>query len=116
MAADLRMIPERQRNLSNFVDTFYTGFRGLLGSGYDPKWQEVNIAADVPGWTRNPAVATWLRNNPQVAATPNAEALKTLFSQFIDERRQASGGGPMLPADKNALFQQFEAWQRSQSR
>jgi uncharacterized protein len=116
MAADLRGLPQRARSLTNFIDTFFTGFQGLLVPGYDPKWREVNIAADLPGWTRTPAAAEWLRDNPQVAAVPNLAALKTLFSRFIDERRQAGGGGPMSPAEKNALFQQFETWQRGQAR
>jgi uncharacterized protein len=116
MAADLRSLPDRDRSLTNFIDTFFTGFQGLLAPGYDAKWREVNIAADVAGWTRTPAAAAWLRDNPQVAAAPNATALKALFSRFIDERRQASGGQPMSAADKDALFQQFEAWQRGQAR
>jgi uncharacterized protein len=116
MAADLRMITDRNRNLANFVDTFFTGFQGLLGLGYEPKWREVNIAADVPGLTRNLAAADWLQSNPQVAAAPNPEALKSLFARFVDERRHASGGAPMSPADKDALFQQFQSWQRGQAR
>ncbi len=116
MAAGLGGLSQRNRSLTNFVDTFFTGFQELLAPGYDPKWREVNIAADLPGWTRTPAAAEWLRNNPQVAATPNLAALKTLFSRFIDERRQVSGNAPMSPAEKNALFQQFEAWQRGQAR
>jgi uncharacterized protein len=116
MAADLHSIPERNHNLANFIDTFFTGFQGLLAPGYDPKWREVNIAADLPGWTRTPAAAGWLRDNPQVAAAPNPSALQALFSRFIDERRQASGGAPMSASEKNALFRQFETWQRGQTR
>ena len=116
MAADLRAIPDRYRNLANFIDAFFTGFQGLLEPGNDPKWREVNIAADVPGWTRHPAAAEWLQRNAQVAAAPTPEALKELFSRFIDERRQASGGAPMSTTDKAALFQQFQAWQRGQAR
>jgi uncharacterized protein len=114
MAADLRTLADRYRNLTLFVDTFFTGFSGVLAPGFDPKWREVNIAAEVPGWQRNPAAAQWLRENPQIAAAPNPDALKTLFSRFIDERRQASGGAPMSAADKDALFQQFQSWQRGQ--
>jgi TRAP-type uncharacterized transport system substrate-binding protein len=115
MAADLRMVPERDRNLKTFVDTFYTGFQTLLGPGYDPRWRDINIAADLPGWGRNPAAVAWLRNNPQIAAQPDSNALKELFSRFIDEHRQSSGGGVMSATEKNALFQQFEAWQRGQA-
>jgi uncharacterized protein len=116
VAADLHGIPERWRNLSNFVDTFFTGFQGLLAEGHDPRWQEVNIAADVPGWRRHPAAADWLQSNAQVAAAPNADLLKTLFARFVDEHRQASGGTPMSAAEKDALFQQFRNWQREQPR
>jgi len=115
MAADLHLMPERTRSLAGFIEAFFTGFQTLLGPGHQPKWHEVNIAADVPGWRRHPAAEQWLRRNLQVAA-PNPDALKGLFSQFIDERRLASGGGPMSSEDKDALFQQFRSWQRGQAR
>jgi hypothetical protein len=40
----------------------------------------------------------------------------TMFSRFIHERRQAIGQGTMGQQDKDALFQQFQSWQREQSR
>jgi TRAP-type uncharacterized transport system substrate-binding protein len=116
MAADLRQIPERYRNVATFVEALFTGFPTLLEPGHHPKWHEVNIAADFPGWQRQPAAEQWLQRNMQVAAAPNPETLKALFSQFIDERRLASGGAPMSAEEKNALFQQFRAWQRGQAR
>jgi uncharacterized protein len=116
VAADLHGIPDRYRNLVNFINTFFTGFQGLLAEGYDPKWQEVSVAAELPGWTRHPAAADWLNRNGQVAAAPSVDALKALFSRFVDEHRQASGGTPMSAADKDALFQQFRNWQREQPR
>src|SRR6266576_2877605 len=79
VVADLRQVPERYRNVANFVDIFFTGFQPLLTPGHHPKWNEVTIAAEVPGW-----------------------------------RRQAAGGGAMSQQDKDALFQQFQSWQRSQ--
>lgn len=116
MAADLRMVPERYRNVANAVDALFTGFQALLEPGHHPKWQEVNIAADLPGWQRHPQAAQWLQRNAQVAAAPDPEALKSMFSQFVDERRKASGGAPMPIDEKDALFQQFRAWQRNQAR
>jgi uncharacterized protein len=116
MAADVRMIPERYRNVENFVDAFFTGFPTLLEPGHEPKWQEVNIAATVAGLVRYPPADQWLQRNQVAAAAPNAEAMKTLFSRFIDERRHASGGAPMTAEDKGALFQQFQDWQRGQGR
>ena len=40
----------------------------------------------------------------------------TLKSRFVDERRQAIGGGAMSQEDKDALFQQFQSWQRGLAR
>jgi TRAP-type uncharacterized transport system substrate-binding protein len=115
MAADLRMIPERYKNVSNFVDALFTGFQTLLEPGHHPKWQEVNIAANVPGWVRYPPAEQWLQRKMPVAAAPNPEAMKTLFSRFIDERRQAGAGTPMTAEEKENLFQQFRSWQRGQA-
>jgi uncharacterized protein len=114
IVADLRQVPERYRNVANFVDIFFTGFQSLLTPGYHPKWNEVNIAAEVPGWRRYAPAEQWLQRNTQIAKAPNPEMLRTMFSRFVDERRQAAGGAAMNQQDKDALFQQFQSWQRSQ--
>jgi uncharacterized protein len=115
MAADLRGVPERYRNISNFVDALFTRFEDLRSESHHPKWQEVNIAAEVSGWGRHPAAQQWLQRNAQVANAASPDALRALFSRFVDERRQASGGGPMSAAEKDTLFQQFRAWQHGQA-
>jgi len=115
-AADLRQIPERYRNVANFVDAFFSGFQSLLSPGNHPKWQEVNLAAELPAWRRYPSAAEWLQRNVQVANIQSPDNLKAMFSRFIDERRQASGGAPMSEQEKAALFQQFQAWRGGQAR
>jgi uncharacterized protein len=115
MAADLRNISERHRNVANFVYALFTGFDRLLAPGRHPKWREVNIAAEFPGWIRHPAAQEWLQRNSAIAAVPSRDSLQTLFSRFIDERRQASGGAPMSVGEKDALFQQFQNWRRGQA-
>jgi uncharacterized protein len=115
-AADLRQIPERYRNVANFVDAFFTGFQSLLSPGNHPKWQEVNLAAELPAWRRYPSAAEWLQRNIQVANIQSPDNLKAMFSRFIDERRQASGGAPMSEQEKAALFQQFQTWRGGQAR
>jgi TRAP-type uncharacterized transport system substrate-binding protein len=114
--ADLRQLSERSRNVANFVEIFFTGFESLLEPGHHPKWNEVNLAAEVPGWRRYAPAQQWLQRNIQVANTLSPEKLRAMFSRFVDERRQAIGGAAMTQQDKDALFQQFESWQRSQQR
>jgi hypothetical protein len=111
--AELRQLAERSRNVANFVDVFFTGFQSLLTAGHHPKWNEVNIATELPGWRRYAPADQWLQRNLQIAKAPSPEMLRTMFSRFVDERRQAIGGAAMNQQDKDALFQQFESWQRS---
>jgi TRAP-type uncharacterized transport system substrate-binding protein len=115
-AANLQYGSERYRNLVNFVDAFFTGFQLLLEPGHHPKWQEVNIVAELPGWRRFPPAEQWLQRNAPVAATPSLQDLKAIFSRFIDERQQATGGPPLTQQEKDQLFGQFEQWQRGQIR
>jgi TRAP-type uncharacterized transport system substrate-binding protein len=115
-AANLQFSTERYHNLVNFVDAFFTGFQSLLDPGHHPKWHEVNIAAELPGWRRFPPAEQWLQRNVQVAAAPNLQDLKLIFSRFIDERQQAAGGQPMTQQEKDQLFGQFELWQKRQIR
>src|SRR5256714_14238918 len=114
--AELRQMAERSRNVANFVDIFFTGFQSLLALGHHPKWNEVNLAAELPGWRRYAPADQWLQRNMQIAKTPSPEMLRTMFSRFVDERRQAIGGAAMTQQDKDALFQQFQSWEREQAR
>ena len=116
LAANLQQGSERYRNLVNFVEAFFTGFQSLLEPGHNPKWREVNISAELPGWRRFPPAEQWLQRNVQVASTPNLQDLRAIFSRFIDERQQASGGTPMTRQQKDELFGQFDLWQKGQLR
>jgi len=115
-AANLQEASERYRNLANFVETFFTGFQSLLDPGHHPKWREVNITAELPGWHRFRPAERWLQRNVPVAAVPNLDQLKAIFLRFIEERQQATGEPPMTPQDKDQLFGQFETWQKNQVR
>jgi len=116
VAANLEQIPERYRNVANFVDAFFTGFPSLLEPSHHPKWQEVNISPELPGWRRYPPAEQWLRRNMEVARPPSPEDLKAMFTQYVDERRRTTGGAPMTQQEKDDLFQQYHHWESGQSR
>jgi uncharacterized protein len=113
--ANLQPQSERYRNVANFVDTFFTGFQSLLAPGHHPKWRDVNLAADVPGWKRFPAADQWLKRNAAVAKGAEPDNLKQIFERFIEERLVASGG-KMSQDQKDELFNQFQRWQSTQRR
>lgn len=49
---------ERHRKVARFVEAFFAKFPSFLQPPRHPKWREVNLAAQVPGWTRfGPAAA-----------------------------------------------------------
>ena len=115
VAANLQQAPERYRNVANFVDAFFTGLPTLLEPGHHPKWQEVNLTAEVPGWRRYPPADQWLQRNLQAANAPNPDELLSMFARFVDERRQSTGGTPMTQQEKQDLFQQYQHWQSGES-
>lgn len=101
---------ERYRDVAKFVEVFFSEFRSLLQSGHHPKWREVDVTRELPGWGRFPPAAQWLRRNARVASAPNLEGLKADFARFIEERQQASGGPPLSQPEKDRLFEQFKRW------
>jgi len=114
--ADLRQLTERYNNVVNFIDVFFTGFQTLLTPGHHPKWRDVNLAAELPGWRRFAPAEQWLQRNMQIAAAPKPDDLKAMFANFIDEHRHSAGGAPMTDKEKEDLFQQYSRWQSGQSR
>lgn len=101
---------ERYRKIADFANAFFGGLQSLVQPGHHPKWREVNIKAELPGWRRFPAAALWLQHNQQMAAVPNIESVKANFARFMDERQKASGGPPLSQQEKDQLFDQFKHW------
>ncbi len=105
---------DRYRNVSNFVDVFFTEFGALLEPGNHPKWREVNIAAELPGLTRFPPARQWLDRNSAVASQ-NAQDVKAEFSRFLDTRQEARGAPPISDQQKQELYDQFQRWLSGQA-
>ena len=116
VVANLQQTPERYRNVANFVEAFFTGFQSLLEPGHHPKWREVNLAAELPGWRRYPPAEQWLQRNLQAVKAPNPQEVMTIFARFVDERRQSIGGAPMTEQEKTDLFKQYQRWEAGQPR
>jgi len=114
IAANLVPGSERFRNVVNFVDAFFTQFPSLLDVGHHPKWREVNLAADIPGWRRFPAAEQWLRANATVAKKTSSPDLKTVFERFLEERSKAGGAPVLTQQQKDEFFTEFQRWQAGQ--
>lgn len=103
---------DRYRKVARFVDAFFDKFPALLEPSRHPKWKEVNLAAQVPDWTRFAPAENWLRRS--VAATGGSSPLQRDFMAFLDQSGRA--GFSSSSGDREALFQEFLRWQRSRTR
>ncbi|HWI26556.1 MAG TPA: TAXI family TRAP transporter solute-binding subunit [Stellaceae bacterium] len=114
VVANLQPDSERYRNVANFVDAFFTQFPRLQEAPHHPKWAEVNLAAELPGWKRFPPAEAWLKRNAVASAAPMDKAqLREIFAKFLDQRSTLAGGRTLSAEEKDQLFNQFERWQQS---
>jgi TRAP transporter TAXI family solute receptor len=100
---------DRYRKVARFVDAFFEKFPALLEPSRHPKWKEVNLAAQVPDWTRFAPAENWLRRS--VVATGGSSPLQRDFMAFLDQSGRAGASGSA--ADREALFQEFVRWQQN---
>ena len=54
---------ERYVRLSRFVDAFFDNLEALQEPGRHPKWRQVSLTAQVPGWSRFRAAQEWLKRH-----------------------------------------------------
>jgi uncharacterized protein len=101
---------ERYRLATGFVDGFFGAFDKLLVPPRHPKWQEVNLAADLPGWQRFDPAADWLHQRSKAAADAD---LRRAFDTYLDQQAKTTASAPPSPAEKTALFERFQQWQKA---
>ena len=112
----------RYTRLAKFVREFFNRIDQFHDSSRHPKWNEINIAADMPGWTRFKPAADWLSEQRNVAARqrgPGATVagnsdLKVAFDQFVDQYAAARGLKTITPADQELLFAKFQQFMQAQ--
>ena len=103
---------ERYRNVSRFIDAFFSRFDEFLKPPRHPKWREVNLTAEVPGWTRFEPAQDWLRT--QLAAGTAGNATQAQFDAFLSQTHPAANA-QLTEAAKASLFQQFLEWNKQRA-
>lgn len=95
----------RYRKVERFIDAFFSRFDEFQEAPWHPKWQEVSLTAQVPGWNRFAAADQWL-------ATKTTDApVQKEFGAFLAE--VSIDPGSLTDADKDMLFQDFLEWRVS---
>jgi uncharacterized protein len=100
---------ERYKRIARFTDAFFTNFEKFREPQRHPKWKEVNLSAETPGWTRFPAAVEWLERN-KTAKTEQAQF--TAFEAFLKQNSTASDTAEAT--NKAELFEEFLEWQKKQ--
>jgi TRAP transporter TAXI family solute receptor len=99
---------DRYNRVKRFVDAFFARFDEFLQPGRHPKWKEVNLAADVPGWERVRPAQAWL-DRAAVASKPSPQGQS--FESFMKSR-----GIDVSAEQREVLFREFLAWQSDRQR
>ena len=115
VAANLTPDSERSRNVASFVEAFFTQFPKLLEEGHHPKWNEVNLAAELPGWHRYGPADSWIKRNGGAPVAVNEQQMREIFTRFLDERTRSTGQA-LTAQQKDELFDQFKKWQEGKVR
>lgn len=98
----------RAKRVNRFVDTLFERFDQFRQPGLHPKWQEVNLLAQVPGWTRYPQAQLLIKKEQ-----PGDANLRTAFSNYLNQSGQATTG--MNEERRDMLFRDFLRWRDQRS-
>jgi len=101
----------RYVRMTKFVREFFGKIDLFQDGARHPKWREINIAADMPGWVRFRPATEWIAENRKVAALqdkgPQLANVKALFEQYLTESG-ATAGKSLSDNDRQELFGQFQ--------
>ena len=108
---------EKYKKVAKFIDAFFSKIDQFNNPSRHPKWREVNLAAEMPGWTRFKPAADWLaaHRNQAVSVNPDgapgassSEQLRLAFDKFMQAYAPASGGKALSIREREVLFAKFK--------
>jgi TRAP-type uncharacterized transport system substrate-binding protein len=90
---------DRYRRVEKFVEALFSRFAEFKKPPRHPKWQEVDLAKELPGWPRFQAAQDMLQ--------------QTKFEEF---RARTGRVVAETPADKERLFREFREWSQGEGK
>jgi uncharacterized protein len=95
--------PQHQKTV-RFVNAFFEKIARFHETGFHPKWSEVNLWADVPGWTRYKPAADWLATHKSVTSSLTPGQEQATFEQFLSTYRAKVSNRPLSQNEKEFLL------------
>jgi TRAP-type uncharacterized transport system substrate-binding protein len=104
----------RYKRIAKFVDAFFSRIDQFNNSSRHPKWREVNLSAEMPGWVRYKPAADWLASHRNQAVSVNSSStldqsspeLRLAFEKFM-QKYASSSGKTLTSEEREALFGRF---------
>jgi TRAP-type uncharacterized transport system substrate-binding protein len=105
----------RYNKVAKFVDAFFSKIDQFNSPSRHPKWREVNLSAEMPGWVRFKPAADWLaaHRNQAVSANPDTlrqstPELRLAFEKFMQNYFASTGRKTLTTKEREMLFARFE--------
>jgi len=98
----------RYKKVKKFIEAMFHNFSKFQQSPRHKKWQEVNLAADVPGWERFKPAADWLAANP-VAVAGAGGSEHAAFNNFVAQNDIKN----LTESQMQDLFKEFLEWRKT---
>jgi uncharacterized protein len=102
---------DRYRRIERFTEQLFAKFDKFQVAPRHPKWRDVNLAATVPGWTRNAIAEQMLE---RLGARPSATAPEEISRDFQAFLSRVGTNAPKSQQDREVLFRQFIEWRDQQ--
>ena len=105
----------RYKKVAKFIDAFFSKIDQFNNPSRHPKWREVNLSAEMPGWVRFKPAADWLAAHRNQAVTANSDGtlgqstpeLRLAFEKFIQNYASSSGRKTLPIKEREMLFARF---------
>jgi TRAP-type uncharacterized transport system substrate-binding protein len=106
----------RYKKVAKFVDVFFSKIDQFNSPSRHPKWREVNLSAEMPGWVRFRPAAEWLAahrspgvaaNNPGGTLSQSSPELRQAFERFMQNYTASSGRKTLSVSERETLFAKF---------
>jgi uncharacterized protein len=112
---------ERYRKVNKFVNEFFNKIDQFHKASRHPKWEEINLWADIPGWTRFKPAADWLASHQKLARAginPAEEPgnAREAFNKFLAQTRQGAPEHPLQQGEKDNIMKQIKQFLEEKQR
>jgi TRAP-type uncharacterized transport system substrate-binding protein len=111
----------RYHRLNKFVREFFGKIDQFQDGSRHPKWREINVAAEIPGWTRFKPAADWIAENRKMAVVQSnggaqSAILKGILEQYLAEYAASTGQKTLSGSEREMLFSKFQQFLATQNR